>query len=204
MNGDGWGCTGVSVGDRIEAPFSEWMTAGDPAQSHPRAANGAKTNERYVGVLRAGRQIEALRWAEGVQYRRENRLIDTKGDTGGERGLGVGHDAGGGAFCCLSCCFSCCFSAAFWIIRKTWATSRSSTVKSRSMTLRRGCSTTSTGRLREVMFLRTASRMRRLMRLRSTALPITLPTVRPMRGVESSVPRRGVPSGPSCGRRVKK
>src|SRR5580698_10548313 len=142
MNGDGWGCAGVSLRYRIKAALGEWMAAGNPAQSHPGAANGSKTDQGDVGVFRTGGQVEALGWAESVHHRGEHRLVDTKGDTDGERGLGVGHDAGGRA----SCCLSCCFSAAFWIMRKTCATSRSSTTKSRSMTLRRGWSTTSTGR----------------------------------------------------------
>src|ERR1700733_5672543 len=133
MNGDGWGCAGVSLRYRIKAALGEWMAAGNPAQSHPGAANGAKTDQGDVGEFRTGRQVEALGRAEGVEHRREPRLIDTKGDTARERGLGVGPDAGGGAFCCVSCCFS----AASWIVGKTCATSRSSTAKSRSMTLRR-------------------------------------------------------------------
>src|SRR6267378_1839597 len=78
----------------------------------------------------------------------EDRLIDTKGDADGEGGLRVGHllaqaetDRGSG---CLSCCLSCCLSAAFWMVRKTWATSRSRVENSRSMTLRRGWRMTST------------------------------------------------------------
>ena len=57
-------------------------------------------------------------------------------------------------------------------------TSRLRSLKSRSMTACRGWRITSTGRSRSAgVALRTTSRIRRLMRLRSTALPITLPTV---------------------------
>ena len=146
-----------------------------------RSLEDAETDEGDVGVLGAGGEIEALRRAEGVEDRGQDGLVEPEGDADGEGGLGVGHRfrrygvVGGAELCC--------FSAAFWMARKTLATSRSRAVNSRSMTLRRGWRMTSTGVVRVERFLRTASRMRRLMRLRSTALPMTLPTVSPTRGL---------------------
>ena len=42
------------------------------------------------------------------------------------------------------------------------------------------------------------------MRLRSTAFPITLPTVSPTRGLSGSATRKGLPSFPHSGRTEKK
>src|ERR1700738_623176 len=147
------------------------MAAGEAPEGQPGAAEEAETDEGYVGVLRAGGQVETMRGTEGVEDGGENRLVDKVGEADGEGGLRFGHclvDADGEDL-------PSCFSATFWMARKTFPTSRSRAANSRSITLRRGWRMTSTGVLSEERFLRTASRMRRLMRLRSTALPITLP-----------------------------
>ena len=78
VNGDGWGCAGVSLWDRIEAAFGEGMAAGEAAEGQPGASNEAETDEGDVGVFGAGGQIEALGRAEGVQDRGEHGLVDTE------------------------------------------------------------------------------------------------------------------------------
>src|SRR6266700_6948102 len=128
------------------------MAACEAAEGEPGASEEAKADQGYIGVLGTGGEVETLRGTEGVEDGGEDRLVDTKGDADGEGGLRVGHllaqaeaDRGSG---CLSCCLSCCLSAAFWMARKTWATSRSRVENSRSIALRRGWRITSTGRLR--------------------------------------------------------
>jgi len=103
-NRDGRCEAGVSIGDGVEAAFGERMAAGEAAEREPRASEQAETDQRDVGVLRAGGQIEALRRAEGVQDGRDYGLVDAEGDADGELGGGVGHrepvvivaDCGGG------------------------------------------------------------------------------------------------------------
>src|SRR5271165_4311230 len=66
--------------------------------------------------------------------------------------------------------------------RKARATSSTSTAKGKARTLFRGLNTTSTAPSHAGHESRTASRIRRRMRLRSTDPPNTLPTVNPIRG----------------------
>ena len=66
-DGDGWGRTGVSQGDRIEASFGEGMTAGDAAKGQPGASEDAEADKRNVSVFGACGEVEALGGAEGVQ-----------------------------------------------------------------------------------------------------------------------------------------
>src|SRR5690348_7225566 len=68
--------SGLSQGDRVEASLGEGMAAGQPAQSQPGAAEDTETDQRNVGVLRAGGQVDALRWAEDVEDRRQDALVD--------------------------------------------------------------------------------------------------------------------------------
>lgn len=81
----------VSIGDRIEPSFGERKAAGEATESHPGTTEGAKADQRNVGVLGTGGQVEALGWAEGVEDRRQNGPIDAKGDADGEGGLGIWH-----------------------------------------------------------------------------------------------------------------
>jgi hypothetical protein len=92
-NRDGWGQIGVSQGNRIEATFGEGMAAGEAAESKPGAFEDAEPNESYVGVLRAGREIEALGGADCVEERREDGVVDAVGSADGEAGLGILHFA---------------------------------------------------------------------------------------------------------------
>lgn len=92
MNGDGIGGLRVSAGYRIEAAFAEGMAAGKAAQRHPRAAHRPETDHSNIGILRAGRQIKALRRAEGMQNGRNDGLIDPEGNANGDAGWGFGHN----------------------------------------------------------------------------------------------------------------
>jgi hypothetical protein len=83
VNGDGWIGRGVSGGDGIEAAFGEGMAAGEAAESEPGASEEAETDEGYVGVFRAGGEVEALRGAEGVEDGGEDGLVDAKRDADG-------------------------------------------------------------------------------------------------------------------------
>src|SRR3981081_1510227 len=133
-NGDGWGDSGVSQWDRIKPALGEGMAARKAPQSQPGAFKDAKPNQRNIGILRTSRKVQALRRAEGMKHRRQDRRVETIDAADGEAGWRVWHrHEAGGRF---SACF--CFSAVFWIARKTLATSRSSVANSRSMTLRRG------------------------------------------------------------------
>ena len=91
VNGDGWTGWGVSGGNGIEAAFGEGMAAGEAAEGQPGASKEAETDQGYVGVLGTGGEVEALGWAEYVDDRRQDRLIDSVNDADGQSGLGVGH-----------------------------------------------------------------------------------------------------------------
>ena len=87
VNGDGIGLPRVSARDRIKAALGEGMATSEPAERQPGAADRSKTDQRDVGVLGAGGQVEALRRAEGVQNRRDNGFVDPEGDADGEAGF---------------------------------------------------------------------------------------------------------------------
>src|SRR6266550_1230018 len=90
-NGDGWGDSGVSQWDRIKPTLGEGMAARETTQRQPRTFEDAESNQRNVGILRAGRQINALRRAEGVQHRRKNGRVQAIDAANGEAGLRVWH-----------------------------------------------------------------------------------------------------------------
>jgi hypothetical protein len=52
---------------RIETAFSEGMAAGEATESQPGALDDAEADECYVGILRTGGEVEALRGAKGVE-----------------------------------------------------------------------------------------------------------------------------------------
>src|SRR6202789_4024645 len=156
------------------------MAAGDAPESEPGAAPPAVTDDCDIGVLAAGGKVFALRDGEDVQHGRENALVEGKQSGGGALAGGVVAHGCVGA----ETSFGALRSQAAWVAREMIATSRLSWAKSRSRTERRGWRMTSTGEVSSGSAARTASRRRRLMRLRSTALPSALGTVRPMRGPE--------------------
>src|SRR5580704_4458659 len=95
-NGDGWACSRVSSSrvsqrDGIEPSLREWMAARKPPQRKPRALENSESNQRNVGILRAGRQIKTLRRAEGMKHLRQNERVQTIDAADREAGLGVWH-----------------------------------------------------------------------------------------------------------------
>jgi hypothetical protein len=78
VNRDGWVGWGVSEGDGVEAAFGERMAPGEASESEPGPPEEAETDQGYVGVFRAGGEVEALGGAEGVQDWRKDGLIDAE------------------------------------------------------------------------------------------------------------------------------
>jgi hypothetical protein len=66
----------LSVRNRIEPALAERVAAQQASKREPGAAENSEAVERDVGVLRAGGQVTALRWAEGVKDGRENGLVE--------------------------------------------------------------------------------------------------------------------------------
>src|ERR1700733_729520 len=94
-NGDGSGQIGVSQRNRIEASPGERMATRETPKREPRAFDNAESDEGNIRVLRAGGEIEALRRAESMENRRQNRLVDAIGNADGEGGLWVWRRVGG-------------------------------------------------------------------------------------------------------------
>src|ERR1700756_5676478 len=90
-NGDGWGYSGVSQRNRIKASLGEGMAARQPPQRQPGALEHAESNQRNIGILRTRRQIDTLRWTEGVKHRRQDRRIQAIDAADGEAGFSVWH-----------------------------------------------------------------------------------------------------------------
>jgi hypothetical protein len=90
-NSDGWGQIGVSQRDWIEAAFGEGMATGKAAEGQPGTLDYTVADQGDVGVLRAGGEIEALGRAEGMEDRRQDRLIDAIDDADREAGLRIWH-----------------------------------------------------------------------------------------------------------------
>src|SRR6266576_1686114 len=90
-NGDGWGYSGVSQRHRIKPTLGKGMAARETPQRQPRALEDAESNQRNVGILRAGGQINALRRAEGMKHRRKNGHVEAIDAANGETGLRVWH-----------------------------------------------------------------------------------------------------------------
>src|SRR5258705_12555594 len=90
-NGDGWGDSGVSQRDRIKPALGEGMAAREAPQRQPRTFDDAESNQRNVGILRAGGQIETLRRTEGMKHRRQDRLVQPIDAANGEAGFRVWH-----------------------------------------------------------------------------------------------------------------
>src|SRR5215469_831939 len=65
----------TGVGDGIEASLGEGMAAEDASEREPGAPEDSEAVQRDVGVFRAGGQVDALRGANGVQQRREERFV---------------------------------------------------------------------------------------------------------------------------------
>ena len=152
----GAGAAGVRAWNRIKTSPAERVAAQHPPQSESGSPKHSVVDDSGHGIFRAGglKAACARNPADGVKQRR---------DPAADR---------------LQACPSC-FSPAFSTMAKILDTSLCKPANSTVRTVRRGCSTTSTSRVSKARFSRTASRMRRLMRLRSTALPRTRPAVRP-------------------------
>src|ERR1700692_4731550 len=67
------------------------MAARKPPQRKPRALPDAESNQRDVGILRTGRQIDTLRRTERVKHRRENGRVEAIDAADREAGLMVWH-----------------------------------------------------------------------------------------------------------------
>ena len=156
----------VSARNRIKASPAERVAAQHSPQR--RAPCHRSTPWRRYGdhgIFRACRLKAACTRdsADGMQQRRDPAPVDDQAFETSARRLPP-------------------FLSAFSTVAKILDTSSCNPANSAVSTVRRGCSTTSTSRVSKARFRRTASRMRRLMRLRSTALPRTRPAVRPTRG----------------------
>ncbi len=197
------------------------MASRQPPERHHPASPEPKPRRRHVRILRARRKVPAARRTQRMKRRRKRSPVHRKKDSRQQRWPFVVHrtrpaheqapGAGPGATSVskLPCAPPGSRPRASRrtirsTLRKTPATSRSRTANGRSITPRRGCKITSTDAGRIERFRRTASRILRLIRFLSTALPNTLPTVSPTRGLPGSATRSGRPSVPVSGRTVTK
>jgi len=161
------------------------MAPRQPSHCHPPSPQPSMPRHGHIRVLAARWQVLALRNGQRMQYWRHDALI--KAQQRSRHPLAprsLAHDAFPSPEA-----FAATRSYAACTARKITATSRSIAANSASMTLRLGCSTTSTGAVNRGSARRTASRSLRLMRFRSTALPSALGTVRPTRGPAVSLRR---------------
>jgi hypothetical protein len=67
-----------SIGYGIEAALGQRVAAADSPQRQSAAADQAKALDGDEGVLRAGRQVDAVRHAEAVQDRRDEPAVDSE------------------------------------------------------------------------------------------------------------------------------
>ena len=144
------------------------MAAKNASHGQPGAAQRAVSLHRLEGILRAGRHEAA-----GIrQHRRDPPLVTPQCEFHRRLHLRSAFVAGfsGGASRARSTAKT-----------KPRATSLATSAKGSASTDLRGWNTTSTGASTAGHEVRTASRMRRLIRLRSTDPPSTLPTVNPTR-----------------------
>jgi hypothetical protein len=180
----------------VQASTAEGMAAQHAPERQSNAAQRSVSGNRYSCILRAGRLIAASSRAQRVHRRRkpaaiksqrgEQNLSHHAGETMPGRGPGRA-DLYASAFACV----------------RIRTISASSFVKSIVSTIRRGCRMRSELCGSRSRWRRRASRMRRLMRLRSWAFPSTLPAVRPTRepGGRACSNRGLPPHGLACGAR---
>src|SRR5580698_490064 len=161
---------------RIKATLTSWMTTQDALEGHPSATQPSMLMQRDCGVFGAGGLKAACSPGHSctrMQNRREHEFVDR---------MDGPHKRYAETVLLVHALFSGFALRAASMTAKIRPTSPSRRVRSICRTLLRGCRTTSTSDCKWPRFLRTTSRMRRLMRLRSTALPSTRPAVRPIRG----------------------
>jgi len=155
---------------RIVARTGKGVTAQQPRDRKASPAPGAMELDCFQGIFRAGGNEPA-----GVrQHRRNPPLVTAQGELDGCLHFRFP----------LAGCPSCASRARWTANCNPRATSCATPANGRSRTDLRGLNITSTGPSCAGHELRTASRMRRLMRLRSTAPPRILPTVNPTRSEE--------------------
>src|SRR5215475_8327934 len=153
------------------------MTTRQPFESHPSTAKPSVFMHSDCRILGAGwleAACTACHSSASVQDRRHHELV--------EGVHSADHEYAKTALWVHALASGLRFLRDASTLAKTWPTSPARREKSIPRTLFLGCRTTSTSERSPGRFLRTASRMRRLIRLRSTALPSTRPAVRPMRG----------------------
>ena len=148
------------LGRRIISGPRKGMAAQQASCGQCGPAKHAVALDSFHGVFRAGRHE-----ATGMRKQRRNESLIAPQD----KLEGQLH------FCSIT-------RARCAANRSPRATSSISSAKGKVSTLLRGLKTTSTGPSHACAEDRTASRMRRLIRLRSTDPPSTLPTVSPTRG----------------------
>ena len=166
----------------IVARTGKGLTAQQPRNRKACPAQGAVAFHRLQGVFRTGGNEPA-----GVrQHRRNPPLVTAQGELDGCLHFRFP----------LAGCPSCASRARSTANCNPRATSCATSANGRPRTDLRGLNITSTGPSCAGHELRTASRMRRLMRLRSTAPPRILPTVNPTRS-------EGSPSSSDAARRKK-
>ncbi len=161
--------------NRIESARMKRMAPEQTAHSHQRSAQCSMFGNRNRRIFRTARleAARALRSGQSMDRRRDRSLIES------ER-------------CAPTCCSQLrprrtvrihfAAPAPPATLEKMRATSRSRRANSISITVRRGCSTTSTRGGSSLKWRRTASLIRRRIRLRSTAPPKARPAVNPTRG----------------------
>lgn len=135
---------------RVEAAFVEWVTTAETAQTQPGPAQGAVDLDRFPHVIRTGRIVAA----RGRKKGRNHALVPPEG--AGETGNGEFPHR----------------------IKIRW-TSRWRSENMQSAALRRGLNTTHHPSLSDASSSRAASRTRRRMRFRLTALPSARGVVKP-------------------------
>ena len=167
-----------SLSDRVEASLMERMAARQSAQAHADALPHTMLFDGVLHIFRTGRMKTARRGKQG----RDHELV-TPNEPGSDRARQ--------AYFPLQCLLQCSI---------TFLRARSSSVKGAASAVRRGLITISHWGLRFVRCRRNASRIRRLMRFRTTLPPIALGTVRPKRGLQplpsSRARQKAANSGP--------
>src|ERR1035441_3681674 len=148
-------------GHGIESRAREGMPPQQPRGSQQASANHAVALDSLDRILRAGGNEAAGMWQHG----RDHSLVAPQ------------YELHRLPHFCSPVRARCAAS------RKARVTSLTNSAKGTLLTLFRGLNTTSMGPSQASTESRTASRIRRLMRLRWTAPPKTLPTVNPTRGV---------------------
>src|SRR5437868_8132729 len=63
------------VRHRIQTSLSPRMTANQPFECQPTAANGSEAHQRNVGILRTGRKVSAVARRDCVNQWREASLV---------------------------------------------------------------------------------------------------------------------------------